>query len=357
MINCGFAEMGLGEYFDALKKEAYDQKIPFKGVFELTPRCNMNCQMCYVHLRPDQIPAIGRELTTEEWIDLGRQARDAGMVELTITGGEPMVRSDFKEIYAAYTEMGFLIQLYTNGYALDDDMVAFLAERPPYMLRFTMYGFSDETYEKVCGVKHGFTRIIEAMNRLRRAGLPFYMVSTITKDNQADLPYIASFAEENHIPFTYTTELIKPVRGADSDVERYQIEYPEPTKEQLEELLKTDNRKKPHARRDNLLEICGNYRKGFWLTWNGKIQLCSFLTEPAVSVIDGTSFLKAWEVLLERLQELRQPEKCQSCKYEGYCSRCYGSIYAASGSCHVLDPSLCTYAKRMYSIYESENIT
>ena len=115
MIDCGFADLHFGSYMEQLKKDAYENAVPLTGIFELTPRCNMDCQMCYVHLQPDQIPAIGRELTTKEWIDIARQARDMGMVQLTLTGGEILVRKDFRELYEAFSEMGFLIQLYTNG--------------------------------------------------------------------------------------------------------------------------------------------------------------------------------------------------------------------------------------------------
>lgn len=353
MMDCDFAHMSMGDFMRNLEQEAYEQAIPLKGIFELTPRCNMNCQMCYIHLQPDQIPAVGRELTAKEWISIGQAARDAGMVELTLTGGEALVRPDFREIYEAFSEMGFLIQLYTNGYGLNEKVMEWLKERPPYSIRFTMYGFSDETYEKVCGVKHGFTRVIQAMNLVRRSGIPMYMVATITKDNEQDFPSIEAFARENRLPFTYTTTLIKPVRGAVADVERYQVERRLPPPEVLEEMRRPENRKKPHKKHENLLEVCGNYRKGFWITWNGKMQLCTFLTEPGEPVLEY-GFAESWNRLLEDVQKLRQPDKCLDCKYEGYCRRCYGDLYAASGRCDVAAESCCEHARLMYEIYETE---
>lgn len=334
----------------------YDDRrtsTPIMGIFELTPRCNMSCNMCYVHLKADQIASVRRELSAAEWIEIARQARDAGMLELTLTGGEPFAKPDFRELYEALSEMGFLIQLYTNGYGIDRDTLDWLMERPPHYMRFTMYGASDETYEKVCGVKHGFTRVSQAIEMVREAGIPTYMVATITKENEQDFPQIASFAKKHNLPFTYTANLIKPVRGAKADVEKLQIARPFPTKEELEVLRRPENRVKPHKKCENLLEVCRNYRKGFWITWDGKMRLCTFLTEPSEPVLEY-GFETAWTRLLEDLEQLKQPEECMDCKYEGYCKRCYGELYAANGRCDVVDKSCCERAKQMYEIYAAD---
>ena len=95
MPDCGFLEFGLDEYMSQIRKAAYERMLPFKGVFELTPRCNFNCNMCYVHLKPDEIPSVGRELSAGEWISIAEELQRAGMIELTLTGGEPFVRRDF----------------------------------------------------------------------------------------------------------------------------------------------------------------------------------------------------------------------------------------------------------------------
>ena len=56
--------------------------IPFTGNFELTAKCNFNCRMCYVHdnTKPDA-------LSGEDWLRIAKEARDAGMVFVLLTGG------------------------------------------------------------------------------------------------------------------------------------------------------------------------------------------------------------------------------------------------------------------------------
>ena len=82
--------------------------IPIAGSFELTARCNFNCPMCYVHMTEEQVAASGKELTAQQWLDIARAAKEKGMVFVLLTGGEPLMRKDFFEIYDGMRGMGLL---------------------------------------------------------------------------------------------------------------------------------------------------------------------------------------------------------------------------------------------------------
>ena len=76
-------------------------------IMELTDRCNNNCQHCYIN-RPAQDPdAIAREMSTDFIKDLILQAADLGCLDLRFTGGEPLLREDFSEIYHFSRKKGF----------------------------------------------------------------------------------------------------------------------------------------------------------------------------------------------------------------------------------------------------------
>ena len=114
---------GLYQIKQVLTARAAGKKVPISGAFELTPRCNFRCKMCYVRLDPEQMAPIGRERTAAQWLQLGRQAREAGLVFLLLTGGEPFLRPDFEEIYTGLTELGLSISINTNGSLLDGRMM------------------------------------------------------------------------------------------------------------------------------------------------------------------------------------------------------------------------------------------
>lgn len=348
--DCDFDAFGIDQYLGYLRKTAREKKIPFKGVFELTPRCNFDCNMCYVHLKPDEIPAVGREFTAKEWISIAREAQAAGTIELTLTGGEPFVRRDFREIYEAVHDMGFLIQIFSNGYLLTEEIIEWLKRRPPRTMRFTLYGASDETYEKVCGIKNGFARVKHSVELLKKAGIPLYLVATVTKENEHDMDKVYQFAMENRLPITHTASLVNPVRGASADPKKHQLDLMLPSADVIREIRKQGSKKYPRQPRKNYLDVCSNYQCGYWITWNRQMQLCTFLTEPAVKVRPGT-FLESWEELLTELGQIKEPEQCGSCKYAAYCDRCPGILYAESGTVGQINENYCKKAEFNYRLY------
>lgn len=350
MPDCGFWETGIDEYMSHLRKAAYEKKIPLKGVLELTPRCNFDCNMCYVHLKPEEIPAVGRELSAEEWIRIACSLQQAGTLELTITGGEPFVRPDFREIYESVHDMGFLIQIFSNGSLIAEENIRWLKARPPQTMRFTLYGACDETYEKVCGIPHGFSRVKRSIAMLRQAGIPLYLVATVTRENQHELEEMYRFAAENNLPMIHTSSLIRPVRGASADAKSHQIDSLLPPAEVIRQIREQNKGKFPRKPCTDFLQVCGNYRKGFWLTWNGKLQLCAFLTEPSVFV-EPERFTECWEQLLEKVEVLRQPKECAACKYEQYCERCPGVLYAECGGSSSISHEFCEKARFNYLLY------
>ena len=337
----------LGKY---LEEQAYAEKIPLKGTFELTARCNFNCNMCYVHLNEQQIKSIGCELSNEQWLEIARQARDAGMLYLTLTGGEVFARPGFRELYEQLHQMGFLLQILSNGYLIDERVMEWLGELQPYTLRFTLYGASNETYERVCGVKDGFDRVSHAVDLVTKAGIPFFMVSTLVKENIQDLDAMYRFAAEKNVELKVTPSVVKPVRGATQDAVSHRLDMMIGQERALRQMIEEGN-DRLYSPIEHPLDVCGSYRKGFWLTWNGNLQLCSFMSEPAISLIDGRCFTDAWQQMLAELEQLRKPKECQSCQYEGFCARCPGLLTAECGNHSAVSADFCNMTKHVYERY------
>ncbi len=98
---------------------------PLSGNFELTARCNFNCRMCYVHLTPEEQRRRGRELTADEWLAIAETARSRGMLFLLLTGGEPLIRPDFRYILTELKKMGLMVSVNSNGSLIDSDWLDF----------------------------------------------------------------------------------------------------------------------------------------------------------------------------------------------------------------------------------------
>ena len=138
----------LDPFYKAVWEKAFADAIPISGTFELTPRCNFDCRMCYVHLKENEIPQYGRELTAKEWIHIAEEAREAGTTWLCITGGEPLMHPEFETIWKELCEMGFFITLQTNASLIRGRIAELFDKYPPRSVKTTIYGSNDETYEK-----------------------------------------------------------------------------------------------------------------------------------------------------------------------------------------------------------------
>ena len=117
---------------DYLYRKASQMKVPLMGTFELSPVCNFACKMCYVRKTPEQIRREGKSLLPwQKWLALAEQCRDAGMLYLLLTGGEPFLYPGFRELYRKLHDLGILIYINTNGTMIDRETVQWLKEAAP----------------------------------------------------------------------------------------------------------------------------------------------------------------------------------------------------------------------------------
>lgn len=333
----------------ALKAYAKDNRIPLSATFELTPFCNFSCVMCYVRLNSQQAKEQGELLTAEQWLDIARQAKEMGTLYVVLTGGEPLARPDFWEIYSRLNKMGFLISVLSNGSLIDEAaMEKFRLYGMPYSVKLTLYGASDETYKKVCSSNDGFTKIRKAVALLKAAGVPLSMTATVVRENADDLQAIYQAAREWGVPLQHTVSVVKSARGAVNSAEKSRFMFDEFVDELT--LEKLEKNKFPPL--ESPFAWCSGYGSSFWLTWNGHLQLCSFMNGPYSDINKGLA--EAWQELNVKLESLKSPAECSECEYSEFCQRCPGILCAESGSAERAVPSLCETARHLYMIYHEK---
>ena len=330
-----------------LKKYAFEHRMPLSVTFELTPLCNFSCVMCYVHLSNEQMKQQGKMLSAEEWLSLAEEAKEMGTLNISLTGGEPFTRPDFWQIYSQLSQMGFMISILSNGYLIDEAVIEnFRKYGMPYLIKLSVYGSSDETYSRVCGVSDGFTRFEKAVRLIKDTSIPLAVTATIVRENADDLRDLYMYAKEWGVPFNHTVTVVKSARGATNTAEASRFGFDEfidgMTLENLEN-NKCPPLKTPFA-------WCTSYRTSAWVTWNGNVQLCSFMNAPYSVYTNG--FEKAWKELNVKLDAIKNPPECESCEYAVFCQRCPGLLCGESGSAEKVDPFLCETAKKLYEAYK-----
>lgn len=339
---------------------------PVAGTFELTSRCNLNCKMCYIHRNKknsDQCTCNAKNAKNERetafWLDLAKQARDAGMLLLLLTGGEPLLRKDFKEIYLACREMGLLVSVNTNGTLIDDETVRFFKENPPLRLNISLYGASPETYGALCGDSTAFQKVINAITALKSAGVNIKLNYTVTPYNRHDAEKILRFATELDIPVQAAMYSFPPVR-ASGDVVRLSPEDAaqehfrwqrnrlgdDGLREYLATLLKGTA---PEEFGGDCLDTNGekiSCRAGstsFWVTFDGQLTPCGMMPQPTLPI--QNCFIVAWGELRSRRENIFLPIECKNCNLRRSCDMCAAATLAETGRFDGVPRYACEKAK------------
>ncbi len=320
--------------------EADKKSIPLSGAFELTSRCPLDCKMCYVHRKENDCEAIKKEKDTQWWLQLTEEAKNAGMFLLLLTGGEPLLRKDFDEIYLNAKRSGLLISVNTNGLLIDENKVKFFKDNPPQKLNISVYGASEETYHKLCGNSEAYEKVINSIIRLKEAGVSLKINYTVTQYNSHDAEKIYKFANELKIPVQTVTYMFPPVRaGGKAD----RLSPEEAAKAQFncrlldwgEEKFKNHLtaksniiRKPVEIESDGEIIPCRAGLSTFWVTWDGKMSPCGMMTTPTVDI---SGFNDAWDRIKMTRGNIFLPLKCHDCNLRNYCDMCAAVSLAETG--------------------------
>lgn len=342
-------DVGVHSNFAQLKRElgvwgAFNS-APVSATFELTPYCNLNCPMCYVHLDPVRAAKQGKHFTGKQWLEIARQSAEMGTLILTLTGGEPLLHPDFWEIYEGVIKMGMLPIIFTNGCLIDEKVVEKLKEYPPHNIKISIYGASDETYETMCGVKNGFTKLSHALDLLKESGLRFYTTTTVVRENAHDLGNMYRFAAEKQIPFTHTFAVTGNQRDAISNPDNSRIDSTS-IRWTLEAL---EAEKRPEKK--EAFAFCSSYGTSYGITWHGHMTYCTFATAPYAQVKEPINLREVWKEMLSKTDAIKVPAECADCPYYMFCQRCPGLLAAESGDPEKVTPAFCRRAEDMYNLY------
>lgn len=321
--------------------------IPVSGNFELTPRCNLRCKMCYVRLTPEQMAPIGRERTAAEWLELGQQARNSGMTFLLLTGGEPTLRSDFTEIYEGLAHLGLSISINTNGTLLTPRLRALWHRLPPAQVNITLYGTSREDYEALCGDPDAFDAVCDALDWLKSEGILVHLNATMVPSNVNDWRGIEEFARKRELDLRMTTYCFPPIRrqeGCASCTEFQRLTPEQAAELSILDLYFREGMEAVRRRAATLSEPiqagcesdtgepmqCMAGRSQFWITWDGRMTPCAMLDQPVVMPFQS-DFADVWKDLHGAVKAISLCAECVSCPEKKTCMNCAAVTYAETG--------------------------
>ena len=330
-----------------LYRKATAAGIPLSGTFELTPVCNMDCKMCYVRLSRQTQEAIRPLANAQQWLKLAQEAKDSGLLYLLLTGGEPFLHPQFRQILEGLHQMGFLITINSNGTLIDETVVRWLKNCPPVRINISLYGASDETYARLCNNPQGFTQVTKAIRLLKEAGISVKLNCSLTPHNAADLPKMTAYAKENALILQVATYMFPPIRKDDRLVgtnarftpedAAYYMAYadyltlgPERFLKQAAQDPVCDHPEDPCDPRGDGVR-CRAGRCSFWVTWQGDLTPCGMFPTQGSPNVFATPFRDGWEQVKIATAAIRLPAKCADCSAKNTCRACAAMVITESG--------------------------
>jgi len=147
---------------------------------ELTERCNNDCIHCCINRPAADATAKKNEMSAEMIKGILRQASDLGCLTVRLTGGEPLLRPDFEEIYLCARRLGFQVVLFTNACLLTPQLADLFVEIPPLApIEISVYGMQPESYDVVTRRPGSFVKFRKGVNLLLERHVPFIVKSVL----------------------------------------------------------------------------------------------------------------------------------------------------------------------------------
>ena len=323
----------------------------FSFDLELTARCNLDCRHCYINQAAGDVHHAMQELTIKEIGQIADQAVDMGAIWCLLSGGEPLLRKDFADIYIMLKKKGLLLSVFTNATLINQKHIELFTKYPPRDLEVTVYGVTPETYDTVTRRSGSFHAFKRGLDMLRENGLKVRLKAMALQSNVHEMQQIADFCRDyTKDYFRYDANLHlrfdrDPKKNADIKKERL-------SPEQIVELEQQDP-ERFHALEEhcdkyvipefefstsNIVFGCGVGSGGSVnIGYDGKMRLCSSLYHPDfMADLRDVPLKEAIATLTPKVKSLtsnreRFLNSCRVCSLVNLCQWCPADAYLETG--------------------------
>lgn len=267
-------------------------RIPLEGSIDLTYRCNNNCRHCWLCI-PPKLSEAQKELTTDEIKAIVDEARSMGCRKWSISGGEPMLRPDFAEIFEYISSRSVSYSINTNGTMITPEIAELMKRKGTKMV--VLYGATADVHDRITRNPGSFEAAMQGFAYLKEAGAGFIVQLIPLRDNYHQFDDMIKLAQS--LSSHWRCGAVWLYLSADGDSERNQeIMRQRLEPEQVIELDKPDlsyeawrkceegEAHKYHYRKvdDRLFAACIDARRDFHIDPYGQMCLCVFIKDPAM---------------------------------------------------------------------------
>jgi radical SAM protein with 4Fe4S-binding SPASM domain len=309
---------------------------PISAMVNITWRCNFHCRHCYQACR------TGKELSARRWERVFDALASAGVLLLTLSGGEPLVRKDFFRIARAARERRFSLKLKTNAWLLDRRAVDFLAGTGFEQVQVSFYSIRPKVHDFVTGVKGSHERLMSALRLLRAGGIDVHLSMPVMSVNARDIPAMVDYALEEGFEYAVDPSLTICDDGSCSPA-RLRAGAADLVRIFRDPRLMSSSafRRSARLRRRKPGEtVCNVGKSSVVIDPSGEVRPCAMIP-VTIGDITRRGLREIWETsaFLRFLGGVtwRDLHGCSQCDLRPWCVRCHGCALVEDGD--LLGPS------------------
>ena len=315
---------------------------------ELTERCNNNCIHCYINLPANNEKARGRELSAKAIKSVLREAADLGCLTVRFTGGEPLLRPDFEEIYLAARNLGMGVILFTNACLLTPALADLLKRIPPLRkIEVSVYGMTRASYERVSQTKGSFKAAWRGIRLLQERGIPFIVKGALLPPNREERPDFENWSStipwmDSPPSYSMLFDLhCRRNQKKSRSIAGLRLDPKEVVRELAGDARKREGLmefvSKFSGARGNDLFTCGAGLGSACLDAYGTLYPCIMLRSPEAAYdLRNGSLKEALDGHFPRLRKIKTSrpeylERCARCFLKGLCEQCSARSWIEHG--------------------------
>lgn len=340
-------------------------KKPNVCQFELTFKCGIRCKHCYTdcYNKPGYVK---KELTTQQVKFLLDEMYNAGVIWLCFTGGDPLTRKDFLEIYSYAKDKGFIITIFTNGCSMTKKIADYLKERPPFVIEMTLNAITKKIYEDISQVKGSFEKVMDGIKLITRSKLPLKIKTQVMRVNLEELPKIKGFVENLGLKYRPSVflharlnkdlapcslrissrEVLRLSGDSDIDLKKEECLSVEPVRP-VNPLTQSNGQNGLDEPNNYLFNCAIGGGDGISIDPFGNLIPCVCIREPKVNLLEE-NIEQARKIVLDwvRGRVFITDSECKNCSIRDSCYNCPGKALLETGSLEGPVEWFCELAKK-----------
>ncbi len=364
----------------AFRRRTAGRRVPISGILELTSRCNLRCVHCYLGPQEEQRGKRDEEMDTARVKAVVDDLAANGCLYLVITGGDPMVRKDFPEIYCHAREQGLIVTVFCDGVLVTGKIVELFREIPPFSVEISLYGATAGTYEAVTRVPGSFPRCLRGIRLLLEGGVAVNLKTVLMSINRHELADMRRMAEDLGVKFRVDSAIF-PCLG-ESSLGESSLGENSPGESSLGEnshqpldlrvdpqaavALELEDARQAGNWLDHIAEqrdqapseylySCGAGLTNFYVDPFGYVSPCLMTTHYRYSLAER-DFGRLWGHELARLRE-KKPRggyACGSCEMRAACAGCPAFNYLENGAEDVRSEYVCETTRARWQALQAD---